>query len=276
MANTDLDHAALTSACEDDTGLCTIVNIDGSFSRRLGAQLAIGADGTLTGSLADSCLERQLAADIADCKEPKVVRYGHGSATIDFRLPCGGGLDILLDPTPDRDACRETLLRLKAREPASLTLPGNDHLAIRHYIPRLCLMAFGEDPELGALETLADATGIPAECFDSNALTLGRAPEMPPPDPWTAAILVFHDHEWETAILRHILKGPSFYVGAQGGANARQARLDRLAEEQVSSEDLARVRGPVGVIPSSRTPRSLALSILSEIVAEYEVLHPHP
>lgn len=274
MTEFDEDHAALAMACEDGTGLCTIVNIDGSFSRRVGAQLAIGSDGLLTGSLADGCLERQLAADIARCDKPEIVRYGRGSTKIDFRLPCGGGLDILLDPAPDRNACKAVLELLDARKPGSLALPSNDYLASRHYIPRLRLLAYGEDPELGALGDLALASGIPVDRLDTRSLSLGRAPDLPPPDRWTAAILLFHDHEWETAILRHALSGSTFYIGAQGGANAREARLLQLSKEGVSQADLGRIRSPVGAIPSSRTPRSLALSIMCEIVSEYDDLHP--
>ncbi len=275
MAAFDDDHAALAAACEEGAGLCTVVRIEGSFSRRLGAQLAIGADGTLTGTLADGCLERQLAADIARCRSPVVVRYGRGASTIDFRLPCGSGLDILLDPTPSRTACNEALQRLSRREPASLALPENDHLAARHYLPALRLLAFGTDPELAALARLAAASGIPTTCHSPSDLALGRPPDRAPPDGWTAAVLLFHDHEWELPILRHLLSGPSFYVGAQGGETARDARLLGLRRAGVAECDVARVRGPVGAIPSSRTPRSLALSILSEIVAEYEALHPH-
>ena len=94
------DHEALAAATASGTGLCSIVNIEGSFSRRLGAQLAVHADGSVTGSLADGCLERELAAEVARGGEPRVIRYGAGSPKIDFRLPCGGGLDILIDPAP--------------------------------------------------------------------------------------------------------------------------------------------------------------------------------
>jgi xanthine dehydrogenase accessory factor len=47
------DQAALRFAAAHGTALCTIVGFDGSFSRRLGAQLAIQFDGRTVGSLAD-------------------------------------------------------------------------------------------------------------------------------------------------------------------------------------------------------------------------------
>ncbi len=269
------DHAALAAACQPGVALCTIVGIAGSFSRRIGAQLAILPGGAVTGSLADGCLERQLASDIAGLEAPEVRRYGHGSAQIDFRLPCGGGLDILLDPAPDRDACREALRRLDAREPARLALPANDHLTERAYQPALRLRGYGEDPELGALEGLATACGIAFERVETGTLSLGQLPDLPPPDRWTATVLLFHDHEWEIPLLRHALRGPGFYIGAQGGATARDERVARLTRHGLDKGDIARVRGPVGIIPGSRTPRTLALSILGEIVAAYEAMHPH-
>ena len=120
----DEDHAALVAACEPGVGLCTIVGIEGSFSRRLGAQLAVLPDGTTVGSLSDGCLEAQLATDMRGQAGPRVIRYGSGSAMVDFRLPCGGGLDILLDPAPDRFACREIVRMLDSRRPAILPLPS--------------------------------------------------------------------------------------------------------------------------------------------------------
>ena len=116
------DRAALRAACEDGVGLCTIVGIDGSFSRRLGAQLAVHPGGAITGSLADGCLETQLASEVAMAIGPVVRRFGAGSELIDFRLPCGSGLDVLIDPAPDRAACRAAVERLTAPGAQKLTV----------------------------------------------------------------------------------------------------------------------------------------------------------
>ena len=276
------DQAALRAACEAGVGLCTIVGIEGSFSRRLGAQLAVREDGGIAGSLADGCLERQLASEVRQASadgRPVVKRFGSGSELIDFRLPCGSGLDILIDPAPDREACRAAVARLDGREAATLPLPtAPGLLGERRYIPALRLQLFGEGPELAALSSLASATGLEVEAFGTEgpqALSLGRAPEGVAADPWTAIVLLFHDHEWEQAILRWALATPAFFIGAQGGAKTRDLRLERLAAEGVEPAQLARVRSPVGVIAHSREPSVLALSVLAEIVGAYEALHPH-
>lgn len=268
------DRSALRAACEPGVGLCTIVGIEGSFSRRLGAQLAVHPGGAITGSLADGCLEKQLASEIAAASGPVVKRFGAGSDLIDFRLPCGSGLDVLIDPEPDRAACRAAAERLDAREPATLALPCAE-LPERRYIPALRLLLFGEGPELEALSALAATAGVGVEAHGKDALSLGRRPAGLSADAWTAAVLLFHDHEWEQAILEWALETPAFFVGAQGGFEARRARLDRLAANGTPHEQLARIRSPIGAIAHSREPGVLALSVLAEIVGAYEALHPH-
>jgi xanthine dehydrogenase accessory factor len=268
----DEDHAALVAACEPGVGLCTIVGIEGSFSRRLGAQLAVLPDGTTVGSLSDGCLEAQLATDLRAQAGPRVNRYGSGSAMVDFRLPCGGGLDILLDPAPDRTKCRETARTLENRRPVALALPSPSPLAERRYHPRLKIVAFGEGPELDAFARLGDAMGLHVEAHRKDDLTLGSPAPHVTLDRWTAALLLFHDHEWEAALLEQLTSGEAFYIGAQGGENARIERALTLAARGVDEQAIASIRSPIGLIPSCKSPTTLALSALAEIVAEYEQL----
>lgn len=264
------DHAAIMAACEPGVGLCTIVGIDGSFSRRLGAQLAVRGDGTTVGSLADGCLEAQLASDISRLDRPTILRYGAGSDTIDFRLPCGGGLDILLDPAPDRQACRAVVERLQDRRPAQLKLPDASPLRLRTYVPRLRIVAFGEGPELRMLGQLAMALGVELDLRTKDDLTLGEAAPDCCFDPWTAALLLFHDHEWEAALLEQALTCEAFYIGAQGGENARIQRALTLSARGLSEDAIARISSPVGLIPNCKDPAALALSALAEIVGAYQ------
>lgn len=267
------DHAALAAACAPDVGLCTIVGIEGSFSRRIGAQMAVLPDGNTVGSLADGCLEAQLASDLRRLEHPEVIRYGHGSPKIDFRLPCGGGLDILLDPAPDRDACRRAIVALEERMPAKLALSSRSALMERRYSPALKIAAFGEGPELEALGGLASAMTIQFDIYEKNQLALGRPPENCHLDPWTAVLLLFHDHEWELPLLEQALASKAFYIGAQGGEEARIGRTLALARSGISEETIARIRSPIGLIPACKTPATLALSALAEIVGKYEQLY---
>ena len=276
MKVTNEDHAALGAAVAG-AGLCTIVGIEGSFSRRLGAQLAVHADGSVTGSLADGCLERELALEVAAGGAPRVIRYGMGSPKIDFRLPCGGGLDILIDPAADSAACAVVLERLGRREAAALPLPEPSLLSARRYVPALRLLLLGEGPELAGMARIAAAAGIEAECHgrEGGSLALGQWPDHLAADRWTAIVLLFHDHEWEEALLDWALRTPAFFIGAQGGAPARAARSARLAAIGYTPEQIARIASPIGTVGHSREPLALALSVLAGISGEYELGHPH-
>ncbi|WP_170234974.1 XdhC family protein [Croceicoccus sediminis] len=274
----DGDQAALRTAARGDAALCTVVGLDGSFSRRLGAQIAILQDGRCVGSLADGCLERELAAQANEARaqgKRRIVRYGEGSPVIDFRLPCGSGLDILIDPAPDRRTLREVVERLDAREPASLALPVNEgFLAERRYIPPLNLTLFGESLEAGELQRLSEAFGVSAaKLVPGKGLSLGQRPDASA-DAWTAVVLLFHDHEWEGPILDWALDTPAFYIGAIGGMNTREVRRAQLEDLGRDEREIAKVRSPVGLIPHTRDARTLALSILADVVAEYERLRP--
>lgn len=270
----DDDHLALAVACKPGTGLCTIVDIEGSFSRRIGAQLAIRADGSIAGTLSDGCLEQQLARDCIEASAPVVRRYGRGSPAIDFRLPCGGGLDILVDPEPDREACLAVLEALQKRQPATLALPGDGKLKRRAYLPSLAVTAYGDGPELAAFAAIGRAAGISVEAIDKRALSIGHPSGHAMADDWTAVVMLFHDHEWEMALLEEALAGRAFYIGAQGGAQARSDRLEELRKRGAEQSALSRIRSPVGAPRGSRTPQSLALAVLAEITAEYERLRP--
>ena len=262
------DNAALLAACRPGVALCTIIGIEGSFSRRLGAQMAVLPDGSTVGSLADGCLERQLASDARAAGRPVVKRYGSASPLIDFRLPCGGGLDILVDPEPCRSACRDSVVRLEQRKPASLGLPQNGGLTRRDYVPALKLAVFGEGPELGALNAIALAAAIAVQ--EDIAL-----PDLAQLDRWTAVILLFHDHEREREILARAVHSEAFYIGAQGGETARSARVLQLLADGLPEDRVARIHGPIGSVPGCREPASLALSVLSEVAGHYERLVPH-
>ena len=145
----------------------------------------------------------------------------------------------------------------------------------RRYIPPLQLQLFGEGPELEALRGLARAAGVEVSAHGKDALSLGQRPAGLTADPWTAVVLLYHDHEWEQPILEWALDSPAFHIGAQGGFEARRERIERLAERGVPPVQQGRIRSPVGVITHSREPGVLALSVLAEIVGEYERLHPH-
>ncbi len=274
---TDDDHAALRFVQSGpEVALCTIVGIDGSFSRRLGAQLAIAPDSSMVGSLADGCLERELAVQARAMRGqgPSVLRYGKGSAFIDFRLPCGSGLDILIDPAPDLRAVGSAVEHLRKRQPAVLPLPIDRPglLTRRTYIPSLKILIFGQGPEADCLQHLAADCGFDFETIGSGSgASLGQLSAGLVADEWTAIALLFHDHEWEGPILDWALSTPAKFIGAIGGKHARESRQAMLTQRGWPKSEIDRVRSPIGLIKRARDSRVMAISILAEIIDNYEL-----
>lgn len=274
----DDDSEALFACASEGGALCTVTEIDGSWSRRLGAQLAVLPDGSTRGSLSDGCLEKALATEALAGGPARVLRYGQGSPFLDIRLPCGSGIEVMIDPAPDRTALAEACATLERREPARLPVGATPQGPFtRHFLPKLRLVVLGSGPEVTALVRLARAQGI--ECLVAgpsdepgidHRIALGQAPNLPI-DPWTGIAVLFHDHEWEREILPWALGTPAFYVGAQGGRGARETRAAMLADTGWDATD-SRLRSPIGVFAHARTPSVLALSILAQIVAEHEKL----
>ncbi|MDV3457936.1 XdhC family protein [Sphingomonas sp. HF-S4] len=177
---------------------------------------------------------------------------------------------MLVDPFPNRAEIERVCAELDARRSAAMLLPaaGTFGATARAFDPALRLLAFGKGPELSALARVAEAAGIEVEARVAGApgLALGRSPSGCVADKFTAVVLLFHDHEWEEQILLWALTTSAFYIGSIGGSLARQMRRKRLSDLGAGPAEIARIRSPIGTIPSARDPMTLAVSILAEVV----------
>jgi xanthine dehydrogenase accessory factor len=85
-------------------------------------------------------------------------------------------------------------------------------------------------------------------------------------DERTAVITVTHDPKLDDLALMEALKCPAFYVGALGSSITTSKRKSRLQQFDVSAEQVARLKGPVGLPIGSRTPAEIAVSIAAELI----------
>jgi xanthine dehydrogenase accessory factor len=86
-------------------------------------------------------------------------------------------------------------------------------------------------------------------------------------DDQTAVVVLAHDEKIDIPALSWALRSDAFYVGALGSRRTQQKRRERLAQEGVSADELARLSGPAGLDLGGETVKETALSILAEIVA---------
>lgn len=280
--------------------LAIITHIEGPSYRSLGATMAILDGGSSVGTLSSGCIEADLihhAQTAVELGKPVTIRYGQGSQFIDIQLPCGGTLDVTLIHNPDKVILVELISQLKQRlachllvdlETGGLSLNRDeiDKSIGRHFstrmLPQLRFLVFGKGPEASTFVSLTHIASFPSLFLtpDANmclqAEKIGcpnrqlKMPEFPKDifiDEWTAVVLFFHDHDWEPPILKTALASPAFYVGAQGSKRANQNLLHELDAIGVSEQQAKKLMGPIGLIPSTRDSRTLAVSVLAEILS---------
>jgi xanthine dehydrogenase accessory factor len=287
------------------TALVTLVTIDGSSPRPLGAQMVVAEDGRYFGYLSGGCLERAIAIEAGEvirAGQNRIVRYGRGSKYIDFRLPCDSGLEFHVDCTMSSQLLGATVLHINTRRRFALetdmasdtrkitllddgtreeSVRDGDHFR-RVYLPQPRLLLLGSGPALSGLAVLARATGLDTEVWSPDDSTrsqvrevgVASVPEWELPerlvdrlDSASAVVLVFHEHDIEPALLTRLLKRDCFYIGALGSRAAHRSRVRALIDLGLSEADTARIRAPVGTIQGAKSKATLAVGILAELMA---------
>lgn len=301
ISKLEIEPIAAIAASTQDAALAIICGIDGPSYRPLGATMSIFEDETIVGNLSSGCIEADIALHAKEVllgSAPMQVRYGKGSPFIDIKLPCGGGIDVLIVPRPDREVLREIVRRYERREHCSLRIDrqfgsisaqpmgatGTNRSTFAIEIePTLRFLILGAGPEVTTFAAIVQSMGFPNTVFSPDRKTLNLAEELGCEtrelvsknlprdleiDNRTAATLFFHDHDWEPPLLVPLLASDAFFVGAQGSRKSAEARLSELEILGVNAEQRSRLRGPIGLIPSTRNAYTLAVSVLAEILFE--------
>lgn len=286
--------------------LATTTRTWGSAPRPPGSVVAIADDGRVVGSVSGGCIEDDLIDKAREgvlvSGRPQVVRYGiDADAAHRFGLPCGGLIELVLEPVLPRTRIDELLARLARGERVRrvLTIASGevtleragetDELALTettlttHHGPRWRLVIIGAGQMSLYLAQMArtldyevivcDPRDEYASGFAVDGATLSR--QMPDdllvelkPDGHTAVIALTHDPKLDDLALMEALNSPAFYVGAIGSRANQAKRKARLTEHfGLGDTQLARLHGPVGLKNGARTPPEIAISILAELTA---------
>ncbi|QHE94070.1 hypothetical protein PI93_006695 [Pandoraea fibrosis] len=224
-----------------------------------------------------------------------------------FGLPCGGTLELVVERVTPRsalDAMRDAIRRgsLGVRDldlhtgqarvrsvakpsafaytPTRLTVP---------FGPRWRIIVIGDGQLTHHLVAMAVPLGYqivicdPRDIHDeppdarhgaSPSVHVTRTREMPDdlivrlrPDGRTAIVALTHDPKLDDMALLEALKSDAFYVGAIGSHRNQTSRRERLGMFDLTTTQIERLHGPVGLPLGARTPPEIALAILAEITA---------
>jgi len=286
-----------------DCTLATVVKTWGSSPRPAGALLAVSADGRLVGSVSGGCIEDDLLGRLRAARptRPEIVSYGASAEQARrFGLPCGGTLQLVLEPLHGQSRLGEVLARIALGEVVARRLQLDDGSAelvaelpdsaiefdgvtlISAFGPRWRLLIIGAGQLSRYLAEFALALDYsvtisePREEYRASWSVGGTtlSPEMPDdlviamhPDQRTVIIGATHDPKLDDLALIEALKSQAFYVGAIGSLASSSKRRERLKLFDLSDDDLGRLHGPVGLPLGSRTPAEIAIAILADVTA---------
>jgi xanthine dehydrogenase accessory factor len=283
----------------------TVTRTWGSAPRPVGAMLVIRDDGHVMGSVSGGCVEDDLIAKVKAHQlasgRPETTTYGVTEEEAKrYGLPCGGTLQIVLEPVGKASKLRELLETIERHELVARFLdmetgavrlqPGkwSDALAFDDKVlktvhgPRWRLLIIGAGQTSRYLAqmamaldyhvTVCDPREEYADEWDLAGATLVRGyPDdtvvSMNPDPHMAVVAVTHDPKLDDAALLEALKAPCFYVGALGSKKNNDARRKRLAGFDLAEAEIARLHGPVGLKIGAKTPPEIAVAILAEMTA---------
>jgi xanthine dehydrogenase accessory factor len=308
MDSVDLDVLKRSAAWLDEGHavlLVTVVKTWGSSPRPEGAMLSVRDDGLLAGSVSGGCIEddivdrmRQLDTRQTRCE---TVTYGvSADEARRFGLPCGGTIQLVVEPLRRDSGIRALLREIEAGHlvrrrldiltgeatlhPAAatdgLTYDGTTLTTVHG--PRYRMLVIGASQlsqylaqiavGLDYQVTICDPREEYTEAWDIPGVVLVRT--MPDDtvramhlDERCAVVALTHDPKLDDLALMEALHSPAFYVGALGSRANNAKRRERLREFDVTADEIARLHGPIGLYIGSRTPPEIAISILAEITA---------
>ncbi len=284
--------------------LATVVRTWGSSPRPQGAMMAIRSDGCVVGSVSGGCIEDELivrAQSGVVRRHPELLTYG---ITADdahrFGLPCGGTIQLAIEPLAAHSRIGELLQRVTrhelvarrldlatgavALEPAgadaSLHLDGT--ILTTMHGPRWRLLIIGAGPLSQFLAQIA--TGLDYHvivCDPREEYRLGwHVPDidvshaMPDDlvlalalDKHSAVVALTHDPKLDDLALMEALRSDAFYIGAIGSRANNARRRERLKTFDITDEQLRKLHGPIGIYIGSKTPAEIAVSIIAEMTA---------
>jgi xanthine dehydrogenase accessory factor len=285
--------------------LVTVVKTWGSAPRPIGAMLVIRDDGHVKGSVSGGCVEDDLIEKVRDRElaagKPGLATYGITKEQAErFKLPCGGTLELAVEPLSKDSKLDELLAIVERHELAARFLdmetgvarlqPGKwaDVLEFDGKVlktvhgPRWRLLVIGAAQLSRYLAQMAQALDYhvtvcdPREEFADEWDLPGAPVNRGYPDDVVqqmnldghcAVVALTHDPKLDDVALLEALKSPAFYVGALGSKRNNDARRKRLAGFDLAAEEIARLRGPVGLNLGCKTPPEIAIAILAEMTA---------
>jgi xanthine dehydrogenase accessory factor len=199
--------------------------------------------------------------------------------------PSIGEKQLVYSDAPDGGELAGKARELLARGETGFVTVGDEEVFVSSFAPRPRMYVFGAIDFASALASIGRYLGYHVTVCDARAkfVTPERFPDVDelvvdwpdrflaaaPVDKRTAICVLTHDDKFDVPILKAAVKGPAGYIGAMGSRRTTERRAERLREEGVTEEELARIHAPIGLKIASRSPEEVAVAIAAEIISVF-------
>lgn len=291
---------------EKEILLATVANTWGSSPRPVGAMMLIKSNGEFVGSVSGGCIEEDLINKYLAGKLPnkKVSTLSYGVGQLDaqkFGLPCGGKLKLLVEKLNSAESFEIVTRALQENLPVARHLNAQTGAVSysdcnfnqqSHYDGKYLHKVFGPQWQIlliGANELSRYVAEIaqslnyriilcdPREHINSDWISSNMTftTNMPDdvvltlsPAEQSIVLALTHDPKMDDMALMQALTMNIFYIGAIGSNKTQIARRKRLQQLDLTTSQIAKLHGPVGLPIGSKSPAEIAISILAEITAQ--------
>lgn len=229
--------------------LVSVVETDGFTPRKSGTHMLLDERGTTAGSIGGGAIEKE-------------------------------ALDLAAARLAGREA--GTILRRHLTRELGMCCGGEMTLAVEVIDARPRLLVCGAGYVARAVAALADGCGFDVTVVDARPewLTRERFPrarlELRDPEdharawesgPRDFVVIATHDHALDQRIVQQLLARPLAFLGMIGSIPKQRKFALRLAAKGFTTDQIARLRTPLGLPLGGRSPEEIAVSVVAELIA---------
>jgi xanthine dehydrogenase accessory factor len=232
----------------------------------IAAGLACAGGATLLGHPLPAAAAEALGAALERGLPAALVSTADGAAALVLTGPelaetTGGLGSAALDEAATGSA--RQLLRRGATVTERVPVEHGAELLLDLWVPTPSVLVAGSGAIGDALLAQAALLGWAARRETDLDATLAAVAAFSDAD---VLVLLDHAPSFDAALIEGLRRGRGF-IGALGSRRTQAARRERMLAAGLSTEELGRLYGPVGLDLGARTPAETAVSIVAQVVA---------
>lgn len=287
--------------------LVTIYEQHGSTPRGIGAQMLVGRNGLITGTIGGGSIEKN-AIDLAiaslDSRKSFTKDFELNLSDSSLNMVCGGGLNLhflymdkelfedeinainsrldksqvgfmVIDTVANKIECSDLAVHTKTVFSIAIPVPdrviifGGGHVA-QSLVPVLSNVGF-DCTVMESRKEFANRFNFPdaKEVIHCDYKKLSDYITLNPTD---YLVVMTHGHANDFDVLEQGLRSDYAYVGVMGSRRKAASVNERLRNAGITEERIQAVHTPIGLSIGAVTPEEIAISVAAELIRTRAVI----